>query len=177
MKTAFCAMIVLLIDAELLEGKTRQKAFHRVIKEPVDEVCPLKKMEAVSCVDHRTGMRVVGGKASHDATHRSVAVNQRKGFVSHHLAELAENFDVGWIKRTADEINLVADDSSSIKAMVVIAVRWHVVVCGVMNFIAHFLKDPNIVHLKLRDKSAHRSDEKCLLFCIGSSCIAHVYRT
>ena len=120
-------------------------------------------------IDNRACMGRMGRQPGHDSAHGGMAVDQIEWYLLHKAVELAVDRDIGRMKRTPDKVDLMTDDTGSVKTVIVIAIGRRVIIGCIMYFIAHGLQDPYIIHLKLGDESAYCSYQKCFLFHIGKS--------
>lgn len=70
------------------------------------------------------------------------------------------NLDVGRLKWAPHEIDLMADDAGIVQTVVVTAVGWGIVIGRIVNFIPHGLKQSDITHFELRNKSTDSGYQK-----------------
>ena len=139
MKLPLRQPIIFPVNTELLIRIPRQKLFHRIIKQPVLPRRPLKKMESMGRIDNRSRPSYMCCQTSHDTSHRRVAVHQRKLFPAHQRSHLTIHVQIPLVKRTPHKINLVADNSGSIQAMIIRPIRRRMKIRSIMNFISHAL--------------------------------------
>ena len=111
-------------------------------------------MKAVGSINDRPGFCAVCGQAGQDTAHGRVTVDQLKLEVLHQLLQLMVGSQIIRTEGTADEVNLMADNSSAVQTMIVVSVRRSVVIGSIMHLKSHGLQDTYIAHFKLRNKAA-----------------------
>ena len=81
-------LIIFPVNTDLLIRIPRKKLLHRIIKQPVLPRRPLKKMESVRRINHRSRLRGMRRQPRHHTSHRRVTMYQRKMFPPHQIDHL-----------------------------------------------------------------------------------------
>ena len=111
-------------------------------------------------IDYRACMGRMSRQTGHNSSHRGMAVYQLKAFLFHKGTQLAIDFKICRFEGTANKVNLMAYDTGSIQTMVVCSIGGGIIVGGIVNLKSHALKNMDIVHFKLRNKTADGGNQK-----------------
>ena len=111
-------------------------------------------MEAVGGIENRLCSGRIGGKSSYNSPHRCMTVQCFKAFFLHQRFYLFIRPIIAFqLCRRTFNVNLVTDDSMLLQRRFSICPhKLPFKIRSTMNLISHFLKDTDIVQLKLNQK-------------------------
>ena len=99
----------------------------------------MRKVKSMCRIDNWICMGSVCSQPGHDSAHGGMTMYQIEWYLLHEAVQLAVDRDISRMKRAPDKVDLMTDNTGSVKAMIVIAISGSVIIGCIMYFIAHGL--------------------------------------